>query len=129
MRPVNRSFRQLAVFLLLLCCLTAQSVSVVAAPCSMNEHSGNSAPAGHAEPMAAMDGHAHHAMMQEGVAAASDCCNDQENCSMTFCYSSAVMLNSDFSADNLEAASAYSVIRVANVRTAHTLFFKPPISL
>ena len=80
--------------------------------------------------MPAMDEHAHHALTQaDDTAAAPDCCNDQENCSMTFCYAAAVMLNSDFSTDSPKAASAHYVIRVSNVRCAHTTFFKPPISL
>ncbi|MEP6391309.1 MAG: hypothetical protein ABJ056_15460 [Halioglobus sp.] len=95
----------------------------------MSEHGGSSAPTEHAESMAAMDEHAHHAMMQADTAAAADCCNDQENCSMTFCYVAAAMLNSAFSADNLEATASHTGIRASNVRSAHSTFFKPPSSL
>ena len=133
MRLMSRLYRQLAVFLLSLCCLTAQSVSVVAAPCSMSDHGSNHADTEHAAAMPAMDEHAHHAQAQAGhtgdKSAARDCCNDQENCSMTSCYAAAVMLNSDFSMDDLKATSAHRVARVSNVLYAHSTLFKPPISL
>jgi len=92
----------------------------------MSDHGSSSALTEHA---AAMDEHAHHAMMQNDAAPAPDCCNDQENCSMTFCYVAAAMLNSVFSTDNLEATASHYGIRASNVRRAHTTFFKPPISL
>ena len=96
----------------------------------MNDHGSSHAAAEYAAALPAMDEHAHHAPAQAGdTVAAPDCCNDQENCSMTSCYTAAVMLHSDFSTDDLKATSAHCVARVSNVLHAHTTLFKPPISL
>ena len=128
--------------MLSICCLTVQTVGAVAAPCAMDADASDNALVEHDfkhdSAMSAMSEHAHHGAMgadqtnsgsMDITNSMSDCCNDSGSCSMTFCYSVAVLLNSSFEPGHVDSIVAHYATAVSGVSSAQTSLFRPPISV